>query len=66
MRKPKAKKYLVRTLKIAVTTLVVLFVACTIWLLSGEGVREPGEITWGVSFFPRQARDLGLDWKAVY
>ncbi|MBI2636980.1 MAG: hypothetical protein HYW81_02195 [Parcubacteria group bacterium] len=34
--------------------------------MSGEGVEEPGDITWGVSFFPRQAEDLGLDWREVY
>lgn len=62
----KHHKYLKRALKIAGTALVVLAVAFFIWFLSGEGVKEPGDITWGVSFFPRQAKDLGLDWRAVY
>jgi len=55
-----------RILKIVGTALVVLLVAFTIWFISGEGVKEPDHITWGVSFFPQQARDLGLDWKAAY
>jgi len=48
------------------TAFVVLFIAFTIWFLSGEGVEEPKDITWGVSFFPQQATDLDLDWKEVY
>jgi len=62
----KHHKHLKRALKVAGTAIIVLFVAFTIWFLSGEGVREPGDTTWGVSFFPRQAEDLGLDWREVY
>ncbi|MBI2050395.1 MAG: hypothetical protein HYT31_01140 [Parcubacteria group bacterium] len=62
----KRQKYLKRTLKITGTAIIVLLVGFVIWFLSGEGVEEPGDITWGVSFFPQQAEDLGLDWKEVY
>ncbi len=62
----KRQKYFKRSLKVAGTAAAVFFVAFVIWFLSGEGVKEPGDITWGVSFFPRQAQDLGLDWREVY
>ena len=62
----KRQKYLKRALKIAGTAIIVLLVAFIIWFLSGEGVKEPDRVTWGVSFFPRQATDLGLDWREVY
>ena len=55
-----------RTLKLLGTAIVVASVAFAIWFMSGEGVEEPGEITWGVTFFPKQAEDLGLDWRSVY
>ena len=60
------KKFVRRTLKITGTAIIVLLVAFFIWFLSGEGVKEPHDITWGVSFFPKQAQDLGLDWRTVY
>lgn len=44
----------------------MLLVAFTVWFISGEGVEEPGDIAWGVTFFPQQARDLGLDWREAY
>ncbi len=59
------KELITRILKIAGTALVVLLVMFVIWFISGEG--EPAEdITWGVSFFPKQARDLELNWRGVY
>ncbi|MBU2575661.1 beta-galactosidase [Patescibacteria group bacterium] len=60
------KKIVRRTIKITVTSILVLGVAFAIWFMSGEGVKEPGEITWGVTFFPKQATDLGLEWQNVY
>ena len=44
----------------------MLVVGFLIWFMSGEGVENPGDINWGVTFFPKQADDLGLDWRAVY
>ncbi|OJI07205.1 hypothetical protein BK004_01595 [bacterium CG10_46_32] len=66
MHRIKHQKYIKRGLKITGTALVVFLVVFFIWFISGEGVEEPGTITWGVSFSPRQATDLGLDWKKVY
>ena len=60
------RKIVRRTLKITGTTIVVIIVVISIWFMSGEGVEDPGEITWGVTFFPQQAQDLGLDWPQVY
>jgi len=54
-----------RALKITGTIIVVLLVVLTIWFVSGEG-KPAEEITWGVTFFPQQATDLGLDWKEAY
>ncbi len=53
-------------LKISGTVLFVFGVAFGIWFMSGEGVEGPYEIEWGATFSPKQARDLGLDWKEVY
>lgn len=66
MHRSKNQTYLRRALKIGGTAIIVLFVAFVIWFLSGEGVKEPGRITWGVSYFPQQAWDLGLDWREAY
>jgi len=60
------KKSAKRILKIAGAGIVVFGVAFSIWFMSGEGVEEPKDIQWGVTFFPRQAQDLGLDWPQVY
>jgi hypothetical protein len=60
------KKLARRTLKITGTSIIVLLVFFVIWFLSGEGVKENNSVTWGVSFSPQQATDLGLDWKVVY
>jgi len=60
------KRIIRRGLKIIGTSLVVLFVAFAIWFMSGEGVQNPGKITWGVTFFPKQAEDLGVDWREAY
>ncbi|MAG29235.1 hypothetical protein CL632_03800 [bacterium] len=60
------KRVVRRTLKITGTSIIVLLVGFVIWFLSGEGVKEPHDITWGVSFFPKQAQELGLDWRTVY
>jgi hypothetical protein len=60
------KRIIRRTLKVAITSIVVIGVALFIWFVSGEGVKEDHEITWGVSFFPKQATELGLDWRKVY
>jgi len=59
-------KIIKRTLKITLTLIVAIIVATAIWFMSGEGVENSGEITWGVTFFPKQATDLGLDWTQVY
>jgi beta-galactosidase GanA len=41
-------------------------VALLIWFMSGEGVKPPERIAWGVTFSPRQTEYLGLDAGKVY
>ncbi len=60
------KKTLKITLKIAVVTIFVLLVALFVWFISGEGVKDPGPIKWGVTFSSRQTEYLGLDSGRVY
>src|SRR3989338_5211504 len=60
------KKTLKITLKIAAATIFVLLVALFVWFISGEGVKDPGPIKWGVTFSPRQTEYLGLDSGRVY
>jgi len=60
------RKSIKRTIKITGTIIIVTVVAGATWFMSGEGVEEPGDIQWGVTFFPKQAEDLGLDWPQVY
>ena len=54
------------TLKIIGVILIALVVAFAVWFISGEGVKEPGKINWGVTYSPRQADYLGLDSGKVY
>ena len=60
------KKIVRHTIKISLTAIIVFLVAFSIWFMSGEGLDEPSDIEWGVTFFPRQAQELGLDWPQVY
>jgi len=55
-----------KIIKITAVTIFALFVFFVLWFMSGEGVDKPENITWGVTFSPKQAKDLGLDWKKVY
>lgn len=55
-----------KALKIIVIILITLLVALFVWFISGEGVKEPGKINWGVTFSPRQTEYLGLDSGKVY
>lgn len=55
-----------RALKIIGTAIFVFCVVFLIWFMSGEGVEKSENITWGVTFFPYQAEDLGMDWTKVY
>lgn len=54
------------TLKIIAIIFIALVVAFAVWFISGEGVKEPGRINWGVTFSPRQTDYIGLDSGKVY
>ncbi|MDP2930836.1 MAG: beta-galactosidase [bacterium] len=44
---------------------IILAVICFAYLFVGK-TPEAEQITWGVDFSQKHARDLGLDWKEVY
>lgn len=50
-----------KILKIIGVILLSLIIAFIIWFISGEGVKAPSQINWGVTFSPRQTDYLGLD-----
>ena len=59
-------RHIKHTFRIVVIILAALLVAFFVWFISGEGVKEPGKINWGVTFSPRQTEYLGLDSGKVY
>lgn len=59
-------RHIKHTFRIIVIILIALLVAFAVWFISGEGVKEPGRINWGVTFSPRQTDYIGLDSGKVY
>ncbi|PIP18229.1 MAG: hypothetical protein COX42_02030, partial [Parcubacteria group bacterium CG23_combo_of_CG06-09_8_20_14_all_35_6] len=59
------KSVLKRILKSFIFSFLILIAALACYLFVGK-MPEAEQITWGVDFSQKHARDLGLDWKEVY
>jgi len=59
------KSVLKKMLNFFIFSLLALVVALACYLFVGK-TPEAEQITWGVDFSQKHARDLGLDWKEVY
>lgn len=59
------KSVLKKILKFFIFSLLILIAALACYLFIGK-TPEAEQISWGVDFSQKHARDLGLDWKEVY